>query len=413
MKTRALLLLFLGIARGWAEEPLTLARVLEEVRTENPRVRSAIARAEAERETIPQVSAWEDPTVGIESMRTDTLRPTTYSALEFSAAQKIPVTVARRRRVELAKAQANVAEREVSAQLVPLLIEAADAFFRLARARELLELTHQNDEILARAVAAVQARLAEGGSDVTNVLLAETERARLQEQIIELQRESAEATTLLNALRNLPPQTPIGSLATNASADEPAFGTYESLQERALAFRPELRVAEAQITAAVRATEVARAWLPDPEVMVKTRRVKGSGDPISEYDVGVAISVPWIHRGKYHAAIRETQRRREAAELDAAALRTQTAAELRDAWTRYEAAQRLVTLYQGRLVPLADRAVEAARTGLDSGRTGILELITSQKNQREIRNALAGAHAERARALAKLEAMTGQTLRLP
>jgi outer membrane protein TolC len=59
---------------------------------------------------------------------------------------------------------------------------------------------------------------------------------------------------------------------------------------------------------------------------------------------------------------------------------------------------------------LAERALDAARTGLDSGRTGILELITAQRNLREMRNELAAAQADRARAVADLEAMTGRAL---
>lgn len=408
MKFRLLFLCLISALAARADDKLTLARVLKDVGEQHPQVRAAQALAAAERERIPQASAWDDPTVGIEHMRRDNLRLLRADETELSVSQKLPVTAQRRQRVALAKAEAAVADSRVSAQVTPLVIQATDAFYRLARARALLELTRSNDEILARALSAVQARLASGTTDVTSVLLAETERARLQEPVIALEREIAEATTMLNTLRNLPPESAIGALDASVGPAAGTLGTFESLRDRALAYRPELRAADAQVTAADRATDVARAWLPDPEVVVRARHIRGSNNPISEYDTGLAISLPWINGGKYRASVREAQRRRDAAELDVALLRSQTVAELRDAWTRHESATRSVTLYQDRLLPLAERSLDAASTGLDSGKSGILELVSAQKNLREMRNALADAQSERARALAVIGAMTGQ-----
>ncbi len=391
-----------------ADEPLALPRVLREVSEQHPQVRAAQALADAEREKIAQASAWADPVAGVEFMRRDTLRIFRSDETEFSLSQKLPLTAARRQRVALARAEAAAADSRVPAQLAPLLIRATDAFYRLARARDLLDLTRRNDEILARAVAAMQARLGDGAADVTGVLLAETERVRLLEPVIALEREAAEAANTLNTLRGLPPETAIGALDLTADPAGAPLGSFESLRDAALAHRPELRAAEARVTAAERATDVARAWLPDPEISVRARHLRGNRDPISEYDTALSISLPWLNREKYRAGTREAQRRRDAAAFDAVALRAQTLADLRDAWTRHEAAARSVALYRDRLSPLAERSLSAALTGLDSGKSGILELISAQKNLREVRNALVDAQAERSRALAVIDAMTGR-----
>lgn len=394
-----------------SEDSLTLSRVLHDVAAQHPEVRATQARARAERERIEQAGAWENTTVGLELMRRATLRPDRADEVEWMVAQKIPLTSQRKRRVELAKADAAVAASRVPARLTSLVIRATDAFYRLARARELLDLTKRNDEVLARGVSAVQSRLADGMTNVASVLLAETARARLQEEVIELEREMAEAATSLNTLRNLPPEAAIGPL--DPRENPTGLDSFERLRERALANRPELLAADAQVTAALRATDLATAWIPDPEVIVRARHLRGRSDPISEYDTAIAISVPWFNRGKYRSGVREAEYRREAAELDAIALRSQTVAELRDAWTGYETANRAVKLYQESLLPLAQRSLEAASTGVDSGRSGILELVAAQKNSSDVRNALAGSLAARARAVAVLGAMTGQNLYSP
>lgn len=410
MKFRLSLLFFIPAFAAHGVDKLTLARVLRDVSEQHPQVRAAESLAEAEREKVPQVSAWDAPTVGIEHMRQDNLRPLRADMTEFRVSQKLPLTAQRRQRVALAKADAVAAASRVRAKATPLLVQATDAFYRLARARELLVLTRNNDEILSRAVAALQARLADGAAKVSDVLLAETERARLQEPMIAFEREIADATTMLNTLRNLPPESAIGELDASVAPPTGTLDSFEALRERAIAYRPELRAAEAQIIAAERATDVARAWLPDPEVTVRARHLRGNNAPVSEYDTGVTISLPWVNRGKYQAGVREAQRRRDAAELDTAALRSATVAELRDAWTRYDSATRSVALYDERLVPLAERSIDAASTGLATGKTGILELLTAQRNLREVRNALADAQSERARAVAVIGAMTGQNL---
>ncbi|OYV00634.1 MAG: hypothetical protein CFE26_23750, partial [Verrucomicrobiales bacterium VVV1] len=175
-----------------------------------------------------------------------------------------------------------------------------------------------------------RSRLATGGTDTSALLLAERERAQLQERLITLEREAADAAATLNVLRDLPPQAPVGDLATPPITSGEAFATLEAAQAHALAHRPELGEAEARITAASRAADVAaRAWRPDPEVMVKARHVQAGGRAINDYDTGFAVSLPWANNDKYRAAQREAARRREAAELDAAALRTRTAGEIR------------------------------------------------------------------------------------
>jgi cobalt-zinc-cadmium efflux system outer membrane protein len=410
---RICLLALLGAGIARAEEALTLPQVLAEVSRANPQVLSARALASAEEEKITQEAAWEDPIFGIASMRSGTLSPTNYSALEFSFSQKLPVTATRRRRVALAKAQAAAAGKDIGAQNTPLIIAATDAFYRLAQAREQRELTRRSDEILQRAVEAVRSRLADGGASVAGVLLAETEQARLQEEFIAFDRECADAITELNRLRNLPAETLVGPIDATVSSAESSLPSFETLRDRALARRTEVQAAEARVTAADRATEVSQSWLPDPTVSVFARHLRGRNDPVNEYDAEVAIALPWLHRGKYRAAVREAQHRREAAELDAAALRSRTAAELREAWNAWQSADRSMKLYSERLVPLAERALDAARTGIDSGRSGMLELIAAEKNLREVRNGLANARAERARKFGLLRAMSGENLLPP
>lgn len=397
-----------ALVRG--AESLTLDQVLGDVRARNPQLRSATALAGAERERVKQVGTWTDPVAGLEIQRETTNRLASYDAAEFSVAQKIPLSGTRERQRALATAEANVSAAAIRSREILLLAEARDAFYQVLRGREQLSLTRETDKLLGQAVEITRSRLATGRGNVSALLIAETERSRLQERIISLDQEVADASAALNTLRDLPPQSPLGELiAEKTPSLSLPFSTLEEAQQHALGHRPELAEASARITAAQRARELAdRAWRPDPEVTLKARHLNADHRVIEGYDTGVAISLPWFNDGKYRSAQREADKRREAAELDAAVLRTKTAAEIRQLWQRAETAQRNLSLYRDKLLPLAQQGADAARQGLINGSSSIAELVTAQRSLVEVQTALAANLADFHRYHALLTLLTGK-----
>jgi cobalt-zinc-cadmium efflux system outer membrane protein len=388
--------------------PLSLAQVLADVRAHQPALRSAQAMAAADRERIAQAGAWEDPVAGIELQRMNNTQLFSYDTAELQFSQKIPLAGNRERRRAVAAADAQVSAAAVRSREYMLVAEARDAFFQLLRAREQIELLRTSDRLLAQAADFVRAQLASGAADTGALLQAERERAQLEERANALEREAADAASLLNTLRDIPPQTPIGPLAP--PADAMAFPSLEEAQAHALAHRPELAEADARVTAAARAQDLAdRAWRPDPEVIVKARHLDGGGKAINDYDTGVAISLPWLHGDKYRAAQREAAKRREAAELDAAALRTKTAAEVRGMWQQIDTAHRNVVLYRDHLLPLARQTAETLRQGLVTGKNSLLELVNAQRVLVETQTTLAANLADYQRFRAMLETLTASS----
>jgi outer membrane protein, heavy metal efflux system len=411
-RTAFTFILLLGAAAASiAAEPLTLAQVLADVRARNPQLRAANANAAADRERVKQSGAWDDPVAGLEIQRETTNRLNSYDAAEFSVSQKIPLSGNRARRRALASAEADVSAAAVHTRELLLMAEARDAFFQLLRDREQLALTRETGKLLAQAVDITRSRLTTGSGNVAALLLAETEHARIEERVIALDRDIANAAATLNTLRDLPPQTAVGELATpNVAKEALPFATLEDAQAHALAHRPELHEANARIAVAQRAREVAdRAWRPDPEVMLKARHLNAGGRVIEGYDTGVAISLPWFNNAKYRSAQREADRRREAAELEADALRTRTAAEIRDMWQRIETARRNAALYRDRLLPLARQGADAARQSLSTGAGNITELVTAQRSLVDVQTALAVNLADFHRYRAMLELLAGGT----
>lgn len=395
-----------------AAEPLTLGEVLKDVRAHNPQLRSAAATAAADRERIRQAGAWEDPVAGLELQRETSNRLSTYDNAELSLSQKIPLSGNRERRRAVAAAEAGVSEAMIRSRELTLVAEARDAFFQLLRAREQLALTRETDALLGQATDITRSRLTTGQGNLSALLMAETERVRLQERVLQLEREIADAAATLNTLRNRPAQSPVGELAApapeTALAATGPFPTLEEAQAHALSHRPELHEANARIAVAQRTRELAdRAWRPDPEVMLKARHMNTGSRVIEGYDTGIAVSLPWVNREKYRSAQREADRRREAAELDAATLRTKTAAEIRDMWQRIDTARRTALLYRERVLPLAQQAADNVRQGLVTGATSIADLVLAQRSLIDARTTYAATLADLQRFQAMLETLTG------
>ena len=391
-------------------DPLTLEQVLADVRARHPEIKSANAMAAADRERIVQAGAWADPVAGLELQRmNNNARIFSYDTAEISLSQKLPLSGNRERRRAAATAEAGVSAAAIRTRSFLLVASARDAFFQLLRTREQLALVSTSERLLVQAADLVRSRLATGSADTTALLMAERERAQLQERVLLLERESADATATLNTLRDLPPQSPIGELAAPATAiTTPAFASMEAAQAHALAHRPELREADARINAAARNEEVAsRAWRPDPEVMVKARHVQAGGRFLNDYDTGLAVSLPWANNEKYRSAQREAARRREALELDAAALRTKTAGEIREMWTRRDTALRSVELYRDRLLPLARQGADSLRAGLVTNKNSLSELVAAQGALIDAQTTLAANLADFRRYNSMLATLTG------
>lgn len=414
---RLLIALLLGLAAGaGAATPdspaippatLTLTQIQAEVRARNPQLRAAAALAAADHERIRQAEGREDAVAGLELMRDSSRRLSTYDTAELSVRQKLNLAGNRDARRSVATAEAGVSAAGVRSREFMLLAEAREAYFGLWSARTQLALVSESDRLLGLTLDLIRSRAATGQADANALLTTGAERTRLHERRLVLEREAADAAAKLNTLRDLPAQQEIGAIAAPA---DPAFASLPSLEElqtRALSHRPEVAEAEARLVAAREVRRAAdRAWHPDPEIMLKARHANTGSRVIEGYDTGVAVSLPWLNDGRYRSVQREADRRREAAELDAASLRTRTAAEIRALWQEIDTTRRTLALYREQLLPTLRQSTENLRAGLITGKTSVAEFVAARRQQLEVELTVAAQTADLQRLHAMLEWFT-------
>jgi len=387
-------------------ESLSRREITADALRENPRLQAAHARWEMIKERIPQAKAWDDPMVGVDVERHGTTHFDTFSDNEWMISQALPLSGKNRARGRTAEAEALTAFEEVRRLELEVVKEVRTALARLAGAYEQLEINARNQELLGQLTEISRTKYESGTRSQADVLIAQTDLARLSETKALLQREVSDAQTQLNILMNRPASArldnPPGLVFT------PISWSQEKLEAFALANRPEVIKAQRQIEGEKARLQLARRqWFPDPRFRVEAREFRESGR-IQEYDTGVFFEVPWGNFRKYSAGVAETKKGLEAVQDEYDAVRTEVGGLVRDQLKRIETAADNYRLFSQSIVPLARQTVEATRSSYESDQTSFLELMTARRIQQDADSAQLKHLIDHEIAVAELDAIIGR-----
>ena len=215
----------------------------------------------------------------------------------------------------------------------------------------------------------------------------------------------------MNVLLNRDPFASLGQPASDLPSAA-AIST-ERIRDLILSNRPELRMAQATITAAKAKVELAkREWIPDPVLSLQAQRYNDASQAVSEVDAGISFSVPWFNGKKYRAGEREAQAELEAARTALEGAQTEAVGLLRDQLNKIETLHHHVELFRDRLIPTARQTLDTNRAGYQSGKVGFQELVTSERSLRDFESTQRQHLADYQVALAELEALVGADLSL-
>ena len=176
----------------------------------------------------------------------------------------------------------------------------------------------------------------------------------------------------------------------------------------ALDHRPDVVSKQRAVKAADLRIELANVnLLPDVTVSGAYSHIAaGTGGFAQPEDntLGASLSVNlpfsrWKHKGELESA----QASRTQAELQLKAVQLQAEAEVRDAYSRYQAAVQRLQVYRGGMLKDADRVLEARLYAYQRGGATLLEVIDAQRTSADIYLAYAQALVDHAHALVTLE----------
>ena len=293
------------------------------------------------------------------------------------------------RELELKEAQVLNRARELGAEVHMKAGEVLAAQRNLRITEELLDINRQ-------ALQLIGGRVQRGAVPALEESLQRVEVNRLDASRQMLQSRVEVATLQLQVLIGRSPEAPLsvqGDLRTRlvTFAREGAF-------ERALAARPDLRMAQAEAAMAqakIRKEEAEGRW--DASVNVGYMRqdfgydlsgltARGELRPITDIfhyvGGGVTITLPVRNRnqGNVAAAFAEARATEHRADLATLTVRQEVAA----AFTQHEAAERALDIYTRGVLEVARQNLEVIRKTYQLGRAILLEVITEQRRYIDI-----------------------------
>jgi outer membrane protein, heavy metal efflux system len=310
----------------------------------------------------------------------------------------LPLDLNRRKagRVGVAERELEMKEAQVAERERQLRTEVRMKAGEVLAARRNLRFTEELLEVNRQGLGLVQQRVRRGAvpSLEENLMLVEVNRLDATRQILESR--VAVLTLQLKTVVGFEPDAPV-SLREDLSSI-PAGLDRETGLARALAVRPDLLVAQAEVAMAgakIRKEEAEGRW--DASVNVGYMRqnfgyglngltMNGELRPITDIfhyvGGGVTVMLPLRNRnqGNIAAAFAEARAAERRQDFVTLTVRQEVAA----AFTKHEAAQRSLEIYTRGVREVARQNLEIIRKAYDLGRTSLLDVITEQRRYIEI-----------------------------
>lgn len=387
-------------------------------RERHPEFAAMRHEAEAAAARIESAGALPDPMFGVE-LRDFTnqaganaggsanLLPARVGATRYTLTQSLPWLGKRELRREIASAEGEAAQGRAAATWAELAWQIKQTYALHYQHAASLGYGRQNHESLRQLGQIAQARYAGGLVPQQDVIRAQTERIALQNELAQLEGESAQASARIRTLlgrpanvRILPPER-LRPLPVAAKLEAAA------LEARLSGSNPRLATEAARLAAAEKGRALAwRERYPDVNVGLAAMQERNR---VASYDLMFEVNIP-LQQDSRRAREREAERMLDAARARQEATLNQLRAELAEGLAALQAARRIEELVGGSLLPQAQLTLQAALAGYETGRVDFAAVLDAQRQIRKAQEDLVRARVAQQQKLADIERAIGDEL---
>jgi outer membrane protein TolC len=131
------------------------------------------------------------------------------------------------------------------------------------------------------------------------------------------------------------------------------------------------------------------------------------------YKLLAGINLPVFFKSKQDPAVQEALAAQQEARQDLEGTRLMVASGIRENYAMIHSAKRLMDLYRDALIPRSRQDFEAALSSYNTGRGDALTVATRLKGLLDYELQYWGQFAEREKAIARIEALTGESRFVP
>jgi outer membrane protein, heavy metal efflux system len=398
-----------------SEAVTSLTDLLTEAEQHNPQIQAARLGWQAARQIPSQVSTLPDPQFTLQQVNVGSPRPFAgYTNSDFAyfglgASQDFPYPGKLRLKGELAKRDADVEGQQYESVRRSVLAGVKSAYFQLAYLSKTLGILESDGQLLEQVERAADARYRSGMGNQQDLLQAQLERTKLLREItmhhLEVAKSQAQIKQLLNRSQSSPDIEP------SELPETPLPYTFEGLLSATKAQNPEISGAQKMVERQSLQVDLAhKDFYPDFNVQYMWQRT----DPAqfrAYYMLSVGIRVPIYRSRKQRPELVQAEADLSRLRSEAESQTQQVAFELR---TEYETVQKtaeLLKLYREGLLPQTRAEFQAGIAAYQNNRQDFQALLSSFLDVLHLNEEYWQSAAERETALARLEELTGLSLR--
>jgi outer membrane protein TolC len=405
-------LLAAPLAAADAPDPQLRALVAEAL-ANSPEIRAARSEAEAARSRVSPAGALDDPMLeaGLVNVPTNSwrLNREDMTMKMLGLAQRLPYPGKRGLRRDVAERDAEAVELGFRETMNRVAREVKMTYYDLALALESVRLVKETTVVLEQFLRIVESRYAVGQGAQADVFKAQTQLAKMREELLRMERErpvmEAELGKLLGRAAPAAPAARLPGAPPGLRLD------LEALREAAPRQRPQLLALQKLVEKNNASIELMRKeYNPDFDVRLQYGQRENMPDGAKRPDMVslvVAINLPIWGKDKIDPRIAEARSMREQASSMYRTQELEVFAKLRQQAAIAEQSRKSAELYDTAILPQARLAVESSLSAYRVNRVDFLTLLDSQMNLYSFGIGRAAAAAGLAKALAEIALLVG------
>lgn len=398
--------LFTGIA--FAEE-LNLQNLIDEALKNNHEILVAEAKINASKFRIPQAKSLPDPMLmfgyqneGFRKLYNFSDSPD--SQWMFSASQTFPFPGKLSLKGEMASWDAESQKASYEASKLRTIARVKEFYYELFLAYKNIDLIRDRTILFSRIEDAAISRYSTGMAPQQEVLMAQTEKYMLLEKEEMLKQKIQSIEAMLNTTIGRDVISPLGS---PAELSYTAFTqNMEGLINTAYANSPEIRGKEKMVAGAEAKVKMAkREYYPD--FTISGSYFLRNKEMLDMWSLTTTINIPLFYKTKQKQAVAESEASLSETRHELEATKLMLSSAVRDNYSMLRTTEKLMELYKNGLIPKTYQDFESALSGYVTGRVEAITVISRLKSLIELETLYWNQFVEREKAIARLEAITG------
>jgi len=400
--------------RAEESESLRLDDLIQQALKNSPDLLVSESKVQVSRYRIPQAKALPDPMFmfGYQNEGFDriTLGEEQGAQGMFTLSQMFPFPGKRRLKAEMATKDTESLEAMHRATLLKIVSSVKQLYYDLFLAYKSIDILKERTELFSRIEDAATARYSSGLGSQQEVIMAQMEKYMLLEKL-EMQQQKIEVVQgMLNIAIGRDVNAPLGRPA------DLAFTPYDFDMDELLGMvkknSPEIQSREKMVQAAESKVNMAnKEYYPDFTLGASYYpRTKGFMDM---WNLTVSVNIPIFYKSKQGPAVLESNANLLGAKRELAATEYMLASGVRENYSMARAAEKLMTIYKEGLIPKTYQDFQLALSGYATGKIEAMTAISRLKVLLDTEILYWGQYVEREKAIARLDAITGNTDSLP